>query len=84
MWRVAGRSGFRKLARRQEQQASLEPRLFVPDNARCPTSDPRDVATPRGETPPDVEMRIRAIGHVRKGDDPGTKWQVQIERKICW
>lgn len=40
-------------------------------------SDPRDVASPRGEAPPDVEMRIRAIGNVRKGEDPATKWQVK-------
>lgn len=41
------------------------------------TSDPRDIASPRGEAPPDVAMRMRAIGKVRKGDDPGTKWTVK-------
>ena len=40
-------------------------------------ADPRDLAGPRGERPADTNMRIRAIEHVRKGDDPGTKWVVK-------
>jgi pilus assembly protein CpaD len=40
-------------------------------------ADPRDLAGPRGERPADTNMRIRAIEHVRKGDDPGTKWIVK-------
>lgn len=39
--------------------------------------DPRDLATPRGEGPADVEMRMRAIGNVRKGTDPSTQWSVK-------
>lgn len=41
------------------------------------TSDPRDLAGPRGEAPPDVSMRMRAIDNVRKGEDPGTNWKVK-------
>jgi pilus assembly protein CpaD len=37
-------------------------------------ADPRDLAAPRAETPSDTEMRMRAIGAVRKGADPTTKW----------
>lgn len=40
-------------------------------------ADPRDLASPRGETPSDVNMRMRAIGNVRRGNDPATKWQVK-------
>ena len=40
-------------------------------------SNPRDIASPRGETPADVRMRMRAIGKVRQGNDPGTNWKVQ-------
>jgi pilus assembly protein CpaD len=40
-------------------------------------ADPRDLASPRGERPADTNMRIRAIEHVRKGEDPGTKWVVK-------
>ena len=40
-------------------------------------ADPRDLAGPRGERPADTNMRIRAIENVRKGDDPGTKWQMK-------
>jgi pilus assembly protein CpaD len=40
-------------------------------------ADPRDLAGPRGERPADTNMRIRAIEHVRKGEDPGTKWIVK-------
>jgi len=37
-------------------------------------ADPRDLATPRGETPQDIETRMRAIGKVRQGADPSTGW----------
>ncbi len=37
-------------------------------------ADPRDIATPQGETPPDGGMRLRAIGAVRRGADPATTW----------
>ncbi|MFV0281958.1 MAG: CpaD family pilus assembly protein [Rhodoblastus sp.] len=37
-------------------------------------ADPRDLAAPRGETPADPTMRMRAIGNVRKGTDPATNW----------
>ena len=39
--------------------------------------DPRDLARARAVTEPDVEMRLRAIDDVRKGQDPGTAWKVQ-------
>jgi pilus assembly protein CpaD len=37
--------------------------------------DPRDLAQSRASSPPDEEMRLRAIGDVRKGQDPGTDWK---------
>jgi pilus assembly protein CpaD len=40
-------------------------------------ADPRDIAGPRGERPSDTNMRIRGIEHVRRGEDPGTKWVVK-------
>jgi len=40
-------------------------------------ADPRDMAGPRGESNPDVMMRMRAIQKVRQGQDPGTTWKVQ-------
>jgi pilus assembly protein CpaD len=40
-------------------------------------ADPRDLATPRAESPSDVAMRTRAIGKVREGDDPGTEWKIE-------
>ena len=39
--------------------------------------DPRDLAGPRGERAGDVSMRLRAIGKVREGSDPGTSWLVR-------
>jgi pilus assembly protein CpaD len=39
--------------------------------------DPRDLEQQRASGPPDEEMRLRAIGDVRKGQDPGTDWKVQ-------
>jgi pilus assembly protein CpaD len=40
-------------------------------------ANPRDIASPRGESPADVRMRMRAITSVRRGADPGTNWKVQ-------
>jgi pilus assembly protein CpaD len=40
-------------------------------------ADPRDLVEPRAMTDGDVEMRIRAIGKVRGGADPGTTWTVK-------
>lgn len=40
-------------------------------------ADPRDLAEPRGETPADTSMRMRAIGNVRKGSDPSTNWSTK-------
>ncbi len=39
--------------------------------------DPRDFAQSRSIDPPDVNMRMRAIGDVRLGQDPGTSWKTQ-------
>ncbi|ATQ69453.1 MULTISPECIES: CpaD family pilus assembly protein [Methylosinus] len=39
--------------------------------------DPRDLASPRGETPADIESRMRALNKVRTGVDPSTKWMVK-------
>lgn len=41
------------------------------------TSDPRDLVEPRAQTNGDVEMRMRAIGKVRAGSDPGTTWSTK-------
>ncbi|MGO4872602.1 MAG: CpaD family pilus assembly protein [Roseiarcus sp.] len=40
-------------------------------------ADPRDLAQTRASDPPDVSMRLRAIGDVREGKDPGTNWKIQ-------
>ncbi len=40
--------------------------------------DPRDFAHARALGPADEEMRLRAIGNVRKGVDPGTDWKTTI------
>jgi pilus assembly protein CpaD len=37
-------------------------------------ADPRDLLSPRGETPQDIETRMRAISKVRAGSDPSTGW----------
>ena len=37
-------------------------------------ADPRDLLSPRGETPQDIETRMRAINKVRAGSDPSTGW----------
>lgn len=38
------------------------------------TTDPRDLVSPRGATPADIEMRMRGIGRIRQGSDPATSW----------
>jgi pilus assembly protein CpaD len=40
--------------------------------------DPRDFAEARALGPSDEEMRLRAIGAVRQGQDPTTNWKVQL------
>ena len=39
--------------------------------------DPRDLVQARAAARRDDEMRLRAIGDVRKGQDPGTDWKIQ-------
>jgi pilus assembly protein CpaD len=39
--------------------------------------DPRDFVRSGALGPSDVQMRLRAIGDVRNGQDPGTAWQIQ-------
>ena len=39
--------------------------------------DPRDLVESRAGSPGDVSMRLRAIGAVRAGDDPGTNWMIK-------
>jgi len=41
-------------------------------------ADPRDLAQSRASGPGDVAMRLRAIGDVRNGNDPGTNWATKI------
>jgi pilus assembly protein CpaD len=40
--------------------------------------DPRDLAQARADDAPDVGMRLRAIGDVREGKDPGTTWTTKL------
>jgi pilus assembly protein CpaD len=40
--------------------------------------DPRDLVQARGSTPPDENMRLRAIQKVRQGTDPGTDWKTEV------
>ena len=40
-------------------------------------ADPRDLAESRASGPGDVTMRLRAIGDVREGKDPGTDWIIK-------
>jgi len=42
-------------------------------------ADPRDLVEARGETPADVEARMRAIQKVRAGIDPGTGWAAKAQ-----
>jgi pilus assembly protein CpaD len=44
-------------------------------NLAAQVADPRDLARPRTLDPADVQMRTRAIGFVRRGDDPTTIWR---------
>jgi pilus assembly protein CpaD len=37
--------------------------------------DPRDLVQSRASSPPDEDMRLRAISNVRNGQDPGTNWK---------
>lgn len=46
-------------------------------NLAMQVADPRDLVSPRGETPSDVAMRTRAITKVRMGEDPAAKWLVR-------
>jgi pilus assembly protein CpaD len=39
-------------------------------------ADPRDLLSPRGQTPSDIEMRMRGIDKLRNGDDPSTNWRL--------
>jgi pilus assembly protein CpaD len=41
-------------------------------------ADPRDLVQSRASGPGDVTMRLRAIGDVRDGLDPGTAWKTKI------
>ena len=41
-------------------------------------ADPRDLVQSRASGPGDVTMRLRAIGDVRDGKDPGTDWKTKI------
>jgi pilus assembly protein CpaD len=40
--------------------------------------DPRDLVQTRASDAPDVGMRLRAIGDVREGKDPGTSWTTKL------
>lgn len=40
-------------------------------------ADPRDLVSPRGEAVSDIEMRMRAINRVRRGEDPTTMWKMK-------
>ena len=41
-------------------------------------ADPRDLAQSRASGSGDVAMRLRAIGDVRDGKDPGTDWKIKV------
>ena len=45
-----------------------------PARRKAILADPRDLLGPRGETPQDIETRMRAINKVRAGADPSTGW----------
>jgi pilus assembly protein CpaD len=40
-------------------------------------ADPRDLANPRGATPSDIELRMRNINRMRRGEDPSTNWRLK-------
>jgi len=44
-------------------------------------ADPRDLVSPRGETPVDTLTRMRTIEAIRNRKDPGTEWR-KAEQKI--
>ena len=44
-------------------------------NLAAQVADPRDLVRPRTLDPADVQMRTRAIGFVRRGEDPTTYWR---------
>jgi pilus assembly protein CpaD len=46
-------------------------------NIASQVADGRDLVGPRAADPSDVQMRMRAIGDVRKGADPGTNWTIK-------
>ena len=47
--------------------------------------DPRDLAAPRGESPADIESRMRALAKVRTGADPSTQWTRQgHQHQLMW
>jgi pilus assembly protein CpaD len=48
-------------------------------NLAAQVADPRDLARPRALDPADVQMRTRAIGFVRQGDDPATTWRTTTQ-----
>jgi pilus assembly protein CpaD len=41
-------------------------------------ADPRDLVQSRATGAGDVQMRLRAIGDVRNGQDPGTDWKTKL------
>lgn len=41
-------------------------------------ADPRDLVQSRATGDGDVQMRLRAIGDVRNGSDPGTDWKTKL------
>ena len=41
-------------------------------------ADPRDLVQSRATGDGDVQMRLRAIGDVRNGNDPGTEWKTKL------
>lgn len=45
--------------------------------------DPRDFAVARALDPADEDMRLRAIGNVRKGADPATDWKIKITQILA-
>ena len=49
-------------------------------NLAAQVDDPRDLVRPRAEDPADVQMRVRAIGKVRLGEDPTTVWTTVTTR----
>jgi pilus assembly protein CpaD len=46
-------------------------------NIAAQVADSRDLGAPQADEAPDVQMRMRAIGNVRKGTDPGTAWTIK-------